>query len=244
MLARAALAAALVLGAGAALRLTYPLTALSLALPLLAALAGFAAASRSVLARHRALRDAVVRPGTVLARLLTGRLRAALAGAAAALAAVPASYFAVTAAPAECAAAAAAVPLLALLHSGLTRWASRQMQPAFATAFATNLTTFGGGALLVAALAWLGYAVVPPPAELAAADLAGALAAIETPPHALGWLIGALRTADVALWWAMDRTGWHSGLLTALFLIRNALVGLALARLTADISSLVHKEAP
>ena len=47
------------------------------------------------------------------------------------------------------------------------------------------------------------------------------------------------RIAEVAAWWYMDLTGYRSGWLTLAFLCRNALVALALIRVTADISTAI-----
>ena len=231
-------ASAASLGLGAAWRLLYPASAWSLALFCLSAALVFAAQFNSALARRRALRDAMLVPGSLLHRVLTGRLpalAAAVVGTAATL--FPAAFFLASAAPAECAAAALLVVTVNAAIPPLRRGIARSAR----TAFVPRLLALGTAGLALVAVplfAWLGYAVVPPPRWLAADTLAQALAQAlalhRTDP--VGQILAGLDFAEVTIWWYMRGYGFGNGAVVAAFLAWNALIVLALARFATDIA--------
>ena len=238
MIRAAAIAAAVVLALGAALRTAWPYTAASGLAAAIAMAMAAQAAGRGARARHRALMAVRLRPGGPAHWFLSGRVAALGEALGAALAVLPAAYLAVTAGAPELALAAATVIAASLAFAGFRRFALTIVQPAFAAPVATWLALACVGPVAIAAFTWAGYALIPPPAALAEPTLAAAIATdlSALPGHWLAQPVAAARAGEITVWWYLDATGYALGPTLAI-LVRNALVALALIRLSADIGS-------
>lgn len=194
----------------------------------------FAGVQDPALALNRARLAAVLHPGTLAARWLTGRLSALWRAGVFVLIAVPvlAWQALVTSGP-----ELICLGLLCLAAGSLAAWLRRRLDRQVTPPFARWAALAGAAGIAAVAalpvLAWVNWALVPRPPGIGDQSLAEAVqAAMAALPDRRGWIaegLAPIYAADAARLWAAVRfQGWVWPVI--LYCVQAGLVGAVVAR--------------
>ncbi|MBV0912094.1 hypothetical protein [Anianabacter salinae] len=190
---------------------------------------------RTAALRRGALADAVLRPGSRLRWMLAGRLGSGLVALGATTLAVPLlAYQLATLRPAEPLLIAGTTVLAALIFLWFENRLRQEARPRLAPALAARPSAVCAALVMVPVYAWAGWAVWPLPDWIAGGILATLDGALQTLPMRDGLLHGLcafLLSAEASGLWLLGQLDFAAGP-SVLILLRQALVGLALAEVT------------